>query len=163
MTVAGVSAQGHLQPLTERIATLLAGAGTDPASNLPESFTYRELAQAAYATDALTSAQLSAVRRSVARLTAAGRAERAGRRYPREVKVRRALTPAERAAQDEAHKAAMRPLMERMEAKRRATPYPVDAGFDGVVLVEVEPVLRISEDGVELREGRELASMGGEG
>jgi hypothetical protein len=42
----------------------------------------------------------------------------------------------------------------RAEAKARAIAYPVDTG-DGVVTVEVEPVIVITSDGVELREANE--------
>ena len=165
-----------LQPLTERIATVLAGAGTHPPSGLPESFTYRELARIAYATDAAepTKAQLSAVRRSVARLVAAGRAQRdEDKRYfnsegrhervvrgyrrtalnPGGVEVRRTMTPADH----EAREAMIRPLRERVEAKRQATPYPVDTG-SGIQAVPVEPVLLITEDGVRLRGSQESGS-----
>lgn len=48
----------------------------------------------------------------------------------------------------------VRPRRERHEAKRRATPYPVDTG-SGIQGVLVEPVLQITEDGVRLRESAE--------
>ena len=145
--VAGVQARGRLQ-LTERIEAVLASAGTNPRSGLPESFTHRELGEIAYGTAELTATQLSAVRRSVARLVAGGWAERGRRRYPGQVEIHRPLTPAECEIQVEA----TRPLIDRMEARRSATPYPVDAGHEGVVEVPVEPMLKINADGVELRE-----------
>ena len=47
---------------------------------------------------------------------------------------------------------ATRPLVERIEAQRKATPYPIDTGYGGIVEIDVEPVLKITADGVELRE-----------
>lgn len=154
MTVAGVSPPRQLQPLTERIVALLVDADDDPRSGLPAGFTHRELAASAYGTKEPTPSNLSAVRRSVARLVDAGRAERGGRRYPGQVLIRRPLSPAQRMAQVEAR----RRSMDRWEARRRTTPYPVDTGHAGVVEVPVEPVLKITEDGVELRESREVGS-----
>lgn len=74
-------------------------------------------------------------------------------RNPGGVQIRRAMTLADRKARDEA----MRPFMENLEARRQATPYMVDAG-DAVYSVPVEPVLRITETGVELRESQEVRS-----
>lgn len=147
MTVAGVSARAQVQPLTERIEAVLADAGRDPRSGLPEGFTHRELGRIAYGIAEPTATQLSAVRRSVARLVTAGRADRGRRRYPGQVEIRRALTPAEREIELEA----VRPFLDRLEARRRATPYPVDTGGT-VEHVLIEPVLRITESGVVLRE-----------
>jgi len=138
--------------LTERIAAAI--EGTDPDSGL----THRELAVAAYGVeDDPSAAQLSAVRRSVARLVAAGQAERGRRRYPRQVEIRRPLNEAECQAEADRREE----FMERIEAKEQAAPYPVDTGLAGgflgygdpeIVEVQVAPVLIIREDGVELRE-----------
>jgi hypothetical protein len=57
------------------IAEILDGAERD-GSECPRSFTHRDLACVVYATEAPTAAQESAVRRAVAALVAAGRAER---------------------------------------------------------------------------------------
>ena len=162
--------------LTERIAAVLANAGNHPKSGYPESFTYRALARIAYALGERqpTKAQLSAVRRSVALLVRDGRAERddAGREHynwerthyrtsrrgyrylapnPGGVRVRRALT----AADHETRAETMRPLRERIEARRQAIAYPVDTG-GGIEKVMVEPVFKITANGVELRQPHEL-------
>jgi hypothetical protein len=177
--VAHSSSPATLQPdLTERIAAALANARNEPRSGFPEAFSYRELAQIAYKLreQEPTKAQLSAVRRSVARLVRDGRAERErsrsggswershyrtarrGHRYlsPNPGGVRRAMT----AADHEAREDATRPFREAFEARRRATPYPVDTGHGGVVSLLVEPVLVIREHGVELRESRGPQSDG---
>jgi hypothetical protein len=130
--------------VTERVAAALEHAGR----------THRELAEIAYSTAKPTEAQLSATRRATARLVDAGRAER-GRRSSGAVEIHRPLTAAQREAQHEARLKAVRPFLERLEARRRATPYPLDIGFEGIVTVPVEPVLRITERGVELRESLE--------
>jgi hypothetical protein len=171
VTVAESTTAASLQPLTERIAGVLEEAGNHPGSGFPAGFTYRELARLAYETGEPTPAQLSAVRRSVARLVATGRAERdhnerhfngegwhersgGGRHYtarnPGGVEIRRAMTPADH----EAREKASRPFRERVEARRAATPYTVDTG-SGLESIPIEPVLLITEDGVELREPQE--------
>ena len=61
------------------IAAILEGAPTHEPSGFPLSFTYHELAGEVYGVedpDVLTAAHLFAVRRAVARLVLAGRAER---------------------------------------------------------------------------------------
>lgn len=63
-------------PVTERIAEILAQAPTHEASGFPSRYTYRGLAAKVYDTADPAPAQLSAVRRAVARLVADGCAER---------------------------------------------------------------------------------------
>jgi len=144
-----------VQPaLTDRIGAALESAG-NRRSGLPEAFTYGELAAIAYGLGELkpTRSQLSAVRRSVVGLVAEGRAERDAERRLGErgsVEVRRSMTEADH----ELRNAALRPIRERIEAQAKATPYAIDTGSAGMVEVMVEPVLRITEDGVELREVR---------
>jgi hypothetical protein len=65
-------------PVIERVAELLADSGRSDAEVIV-GFTNRALAARVYETDDPSAAQLSAVRRAVARLVAAGRAERSGR------------------------------------------------------------------------------------
>lgn len=65
-------------PQHEHIAILLAEAGREEGSGYPQGFTHRELACLIYDVKYPSSAQLSAIRRSVARLVADGRAERDG-------------------------------------------------------------------------------------
>ena len=62
-------------PVTERVAAILEGSEM-PLGKLPPGFTHHQLACAVYGTDEPTAAQLSAIRRAVARLVKAGRAER---------------------------------------------------------------------------------------
>ena len=154
--------------LTERIAAAI--EGTDPDSGL----THRELAQVAYSVEDPTAAQLSAVRRSVARLIADGRAGRGRRRRVSgrwgrggtPVEIHRPLTTAERVAEADRIEERRRLLTERKEAKELATPYAVDTGIGGffglggtaVEEVQVAPVLKITEEGVELREPQEVGS-----
>lgn len=107
-----------------------------------------------------TKAQLSASPRVVAKLVAEGRAEVPPERewdgegdgwYRRRyVKVRRTSTAADEARREEL----MRPYIEAAEARAQAIPYAIDTGSRGVVEVEVEPVFKITTDGVELREER---------
>lgn len=154
--VAEMPARTIVQPdLTDRIAAAIDGATHDPASGL----TYRELARFAYGVEVPTAAQLSAVRRSVARLVSRGRAERGKRRCPGSrgagaVQVRGPMTAAERETRD----GIARGVVERREQRARATPYPVDTG-SGVESVQVEPVLVIREGGVELRGTEEVAAV----
>jgi hypothetical protein len=78
------SPQPPRRPVLGRVAGLLEAAGSE-RSGLPQGFTHRELACAAYEVDEPTAAQLSAVRRAVARLVADGRAERDEERdWPRQ-------------------------------------------------------------------------------
>jgi hypothetical protein len=62
-------------PVTERVAEALETSGRTDAEEVI-GFTYRALAARTYDTDWPTAAELSAVRRSVAKLVAAGRAKR---------------------------------------------------------------------------------------
>ena len=138
--------------LADRIAATLDGAGNHPRSGFPEGFTYRELATIVYTLGESepSRAQLSAVRRSVARLVEDGRAEREAERRLGErgaVEVRRHMTAEDRALRE----IAIRPWRQRIEAHRRATPYPIDTGYGGIVEVPVEPVLVIGETRVALR------------
>lgn len=154
--VAQVHARAQVQPrctdLTERIAVAI--EDTEPESGL----TYRELVQVSYEVEGPTGTQLAAVRRSVARLVRDGRATRGrprrGLRGRDAVEVHRPLTPAEREARRKAAESFARAFQDRREAERRATPYPVDTGYGGIVDVLVEPVLQITESGVALREAR---------
>jgi hypothetical protein len=72
-----VPAPGGPQPVRvgERIARILDEAPRRD-SGYPHGFTHWELARAVYATDRPSAAQLSAVRRAVARLVARGQVER---------------------------------------------------------------------------------------
>ena len=90
----GAEVQPRCSHLTERLATVI--EGTDPDAGL----IYRELAQIGYNVEEPSDTQLSAVRRSVARLVRDGRAAQgrlrdvgSGGRRPRE--VHRPLTPVE--------------------------------------------------------------------
>jgi hypothetical protein len=65
----------------ERVAKLLEGSGRTDAG-IVIGFTHRGLACEVYGVDDPTAAQLSAVRRAVAKLVAAGRAERGQERVP---------------------------------------------------------------------------------
>lgn len=56
MTVAKSRTLASPQPVTERIAAVLADAGNHPGSGFPEAFTYRELARIAYGTNEPTPA-----------------------------------------------------------------------------------------------------------
>jgi hypothetical protein len=152
--VAEVSTRAPVQPgLTDRIALAIEGAEPDAG------LTHRELARIAYGVEEPTVPQLSAVRRSVARLITDGRAARGrerhapyGQRGRGGREVHRPLTASEQHAKDQRREAAARWFVERREAERRATPYPVDSGSGGTVEVSVEPVLVITDQGVELRE-----------
>ena len=62
-------------PILPRIAAILDAAPVREGW-LPQGFTHRALAMLVYETDEPSTAQLSAVRRAVAKLVAAGRAER---------------------------------------------------------------------------------------
>ena len=145
-----------VQPnLTERVAFAI--GGTDPDSGL----THRELANIGYdlGESEPTASQLSAVRRCVARLVRDGRAERGNRnrrgaRGWGAVAIHRPLTPVEREAKRQADERFVRAYQDRLEARRRATPYPIDTGI-GIESVMVEPVLVIRADGVELRQPQE--------
>src|SRR4051812_37357907 len=84
----GASLQQRTSPtgasLQQRIVRLLADCGNAPGSGLPFGYTHLELAKAAYDVERPTRSQLSAVRRAVAALVAAGRAKRVGRADPYE-------------------------------------------------------------------------------
>ena len=149
-SVAQVYARAHVQPrcadLTERIAAAI--EGTDPEAGR----THHDLARIAYGVEDPSDTQLAAVRRSVARLVRDGRAERGRSRFGW-VEVHRPLTPSEREAKGRADDMFVRAFQDRRDARRRATPYPIDTGYGGIVEVPVEPVFVIREGGVELREG----------
>ena len=66
-------------PVITRVSEILESSGRTDAE-MVIGFTYRALAGRVYDTDDPTAAQLSAVRRAVARLVADGRAERGARR-----------------------------------------------------------------------------------
>lgn len=134
--------------LVASVRQVLSDAGNEPGSGLPIGFTYRELAMIVYALreSEPTASQLSAVRRVGAGLLKRGEATKS-RRHTAGVELRRKPTQADRAARVEA----MRPVRERAEAERKATPYPIDTGYAGIVEVPIEPVLIIRESGVELR------------
>jgi len=63
-------------PIIGQVEQILQGAPSHPASGFPQTFTHRELAIEVYGVGEPTPAQLSAVRRVVARLVRAGKAER---------------------------------------------------------------------------------------
>jgi hypothetical protein len=63
-------------PVAGRIVAILDAAPTHEPSGFPQDFTHQELAREVYGVNEPTAAQLSAVRRAVAKLVAAGRAER---------------------------------------------------------------------------------------
>jgi hypothetical protein len=69
-----------LQPsrirVLDRTAAILDEAPRHPASGFPTEYSHYDLARGVYATDNPTAAQLSAVRRAVAKLVGAGRAVR---------------------------------------------------------------------------------------
>ncbi len=95
-------------------------------------------------------AQVKAVQRAANRLVEAGRIER-GRRSVG-VAVRRLPTEADLESRAEVERQVREWKVRRAEAEAEATAYPVDTGYGGIVEVPVEPVLRITERGVELRE-----------
>src|SRR4051812_25723808 len=79
--VAELPAHASLQPpsrvrVLDRVAAILDGAPTHEPSGFPTAYSHRSLGRQVYATDDPTAAQLSAVRRAVAKLVAEGRAER---------------------------------------------------------------------------------------
>jgi hypothetical protein len=63
-------------PLIEAVAEILDDAPRHEPSGFPEGYCYRDLASQVYGVDDPTAAQLSAVRRAVAKLVAQGRAVR---------------------------------------------------------------------------------------
>lgn len=72
----GLSPQPMRAPVRVRVADILEQADRRVKSGYPVDFTHRELAGLVYATDEPTAAQESAIRRAVAALVAAERAER---------------------------------------------------------------------------------------
>jgi hypothetical protein len=78
MTVTDFAMGQSVQPrvrVLERVGAILADSGRNRAE-IPIGFTHKALAAEVYGTDRPTAAQLSAVRRAVAKLVAAGKAER---------------------------------------------------------------------------------------
>ena len=150
-------------PVTRRIVAELDRAGNrhlvpellgfpgypGPLIGLPESRTYVELARAVYETPEPNVAQVKAVQRAATRLEAAGRIEQ--RRRSGEVVVRRLLTEADHRYRAEVEQRVQEWKEARAEAEANATTYSIDSGYGGIVEVPVEPVLIISENGVELR------------
>jgi hypothetical protein len=63
-------------PILTQVAAILESAPLHEPSRLPQSFRHRDLACQVYGTEEPTAAQLSAVRRAVARLVGDGRALR---------------------------------------------------------------------------------------
>jgi hypothetical protein len=77
--VADFPPAASLQPrvrVLDRIAAILEAAPTHGPSGLPGAYSHRALAQLVYGADDPTAAQLSAVRRAVAKLVTSGRATR---------------------------------------------------------------------------------------
>lgn len=70
-------------PVVSVITALLDNAPTSEASGFPAAYSHHDLAAEVYGTTSPTAAQLSAVRRAVAKLVTAGRAERDHERWGR--------------------------------------------------------------------------------
>jgi hypothetical protein len=124
-----------------------------PLTGFPEGRTYVELARAVYETPEPTDAHVKAVQRAAKRLVAAGRIETS--RGSDGVVVRRLRTEADYECRAEVERQAREWKVARAEAEANATAYPVDTGYGGIVDVPVEPVLIITECGVEVRKPEE--------
>ncbi|MBK5116507.1 MAG: hypothetical protein JJE23_06260 [Thermoleophilia bacterium] len=126
-----------------------------PRIGRPEGRTYVELALAVYETSEPTVAQVKAVQRAAKRLAAAGRVETSWhQRDAFEVVVRRLPTADDHRCRAEVERREREWKLARAEAAAKASNYPIDTGTTGIVEVAVEPVLKITADGVELREVR---------
>jgi len=135
---------------------LVVGHDPGPRTGLPQGRTYIELARGVYETVDPTNAQVKAVRRAAVRLVEAGRIERS--RGGGEVEVRRLPTEADYELRAEVERHAQEWKEAKAKAEANATAYVVDASsYSGSVVVDVEPVLVIREDGVELREAQKQA------
>lgn len=121
-----------------------------PRTGFAEGRTYVELARVVYETPEPTVAQVKSVQRACKSLEAVGLIALGRRSYG--VVVRRSPTEADYRFRANAEQRAREWQEARAEAEANATAYPVDTGYGGVITVPVEPVLVITEAGVELRE-----------